>query len=116
MVAIMKHAYCLLLLLLPGSSLSAEVKLPDGRDPRAPVMAADLPPLPDEQTVPWGKEVDGLSCRLVIDPEITHGLSWGRRQLVELGKRAELGLADSGFNAVEMRQAHNDTRGEISAL
>jgi glycosyltransferase involved in cell wall biosynthesis len=44
------------------------------------------------------------------NPEITHGLSWGRRQLVELGKRAELGLADSSFNAVEMRQAgYRDT-------
>jgi glycosyltransferase involved in cell wall biosynthesis len=43
-------------------------------------------------------------------PEITHGLLWGRRQLAELGRRAELGLADSSFNAAEMRAAgYRDT-------
>jgi L-malate glycosyltransferase len=39
------------------------------------------------------------------NPEITHGLSWGRRQLADLAQTAELGLADSSFNAIEMRQA-----------
>jgi glycosyltransferase involved in cell wall biosynthesis len=39
------------------------------------------------------------------NPEITHGLVWGRRQLVELAGRAELGLADSAFNAGEMTRA-----------
>jgi glycosyltransferase involved in cell wall biosynthesis len=62
--------------------------------------------------------VNGQPGRLLVDyhnitpveyfqgwnPEITHGLSWGRRQLGELAKRAELGLADSTFNAIEMRQ------------
>lgn len=43
------------------------------QDPRAPVPLADLCPLPDEKTVPWGPEVDGLSCRLVVTPQVTHG-------------------------------------------
>jgi RNA polymerase sigma factor (sigma-70 family) len=32
-----------------------------------------LPPLPEEKTAPWGKEVDGLSCRIVVPAEVTHG-------------------------------------------
>jgi len=32
-----------------------------------------MPPLPEEKTAPWGKEVDGLSCRIVVPAEVTHG-------------------------------------------
>ncbi len=38
------------------------------------------------------------------NPDITHGLSWGRAQLAQLAGKAELGLADSTFNTYEMRR------------
>jgi len=44
-----------------------------GGDPRLPATAADLPALPDAREVPWGKEVDGLACRVIVAPQYTHG-------------------------------------------
>jgi hypothetical protein len=43
------------------------------KDPRTPVPLTELIPLPDEKTVPWGPEVDGLSCRLVVTPQVVPG-------------------------------------------
>ena len=39
------------------------------------------------------------------EPDVAYGLGWGRAQLRRLGRRARFGLADSGFNEVELRQA-----------
>lgn len=45
-----------------------------GRSPEPkPVETVTLAPLPEEKTAPWGKEVDGLSLRLVVPAEVTHG-------------------------------------------
>ena len=38
------------------------------------------------------------------EPDVVHGISWGRNQLAQLGARASLGLADSGFNRDELDQ------------
>ena len=38
-----------------------------------PLPTVTLPPLPEAKTAPWGKEVDGLSCRLIVPAEVTHG-------------------------------------------
>jgi L-malate glycosyltransferase len=37
------------------------------------------------------------------EPELCHGLSWGRAQLTKLGRACRIGLADSAFNAGELR-------------
>lgn len=71
----MKHALLLrglvVLLLCGGPSLAASP--PPPADTRPLVTPADLPPLPDEQTVPFGKEVDGLACRLITPADVAPG-------------------------------------------
>jgi glycosyltransferase involved in cell wall biosynthesis len=37
------------------------------------------------------------------EPDLGHGLSWGRAQLAKLGRACRIGLADSAFNATELR-------------
>jgi len=36
------------------------------------------------------------------EPDLCHGLAWGRAQLAKLGRACRLGLADSAFNASEL--------------
>jgi glycosyltransferase involved in cell wall biosynthesis len=37
------------------------------------------------------------------EPDLCHGLIWGRAQLTKLGRACRIGLADSAFNAGELR-------------
>ena len=37
------------------------------------------------------------------EPDLSHGLAWGRAQLAKLGRACRVGLADSAFNAAELR-------------
>jgi glycosyltransferase involved in cell wall biosynthesis len=39
------------------------------------------------------------------DPAATHGVTWGRRQLQQLAPRCALGVADSGFNEIDLQEA-----------
>lgn len=36
------------------------------------------------------------------EPDVVHGLAWGRRQLAQLARRTTLGIADSAFNEAEL--------------
>ena len=38
------------------------------------------------------------------EPGLAHGLAWGRAQLAQLGRGSRVGLADSAFNAEELRR------------
>src|SRR4029077_4324389 len=38
------------------------------------------------------------------EPGPAHGLGWGRGQLKDMRDRAQLGIADSAFNELELRQ------------
>jgi hypothetical protein len=67
--AIVAVLLTLLVLAVEGRSQKVAV----GGDLRPPATAADLPKLPDARDMPWGKEVDGLACRVIVAPEITHG-------------------------------------------
>ncbi len=62
------------LIVLLGAGLLADPSPTWPRTPlRKPQATVQLPPLPEEKTTPWGKEVDGLSCRLTVPAKVTHG-------------------------------------------
>lgn len=44
------------------------------------------------------------SCFADWEPDVVHGIAWGRNQLAQLAPRTSLGLADSGFNRHELEQ------------
>ena len=65
---------------------------------------------------PVSDYVQGRTERVVVDhhnltpvgyfapwePDVVHGLAWGRRQLAEMTSRATLGIADSSYNESEL--------------
>ena len=40
------------------------------------------------------------------EPDVVHGVAWGRAQLAAMGERAVLGIADSGYNEQELIALH----------
>src|SRR5262249_49535643 len=68
----MAPCLALIVLLLSGASALSRKTLEEP-DPRTPVPLTELITLPDEKTVPWGKEVEGLSCRIIATPDAVPG-------------------------------------------
>jgi hypothetical protein len=60
------------LLLLSGTSVLSRKSLEEA-DSRTPVPLTELIQLPDEKSVLWGKEVDGLACRILATTEAVAG-------------------------------------------
>lgn len=59
------------LLLVGPARLRSEALVLEEDD--KPLPTVTLPPLPEAKSTPWGKEVEGLSCRLIVPAEATHG-------------------------------------------